>query len=80
MLGLNSLAVEPAAVQQLKAHFMAGWGAFPLVGTKEQVVDGLAALASTGIDGALLNWPLYEEGMLTFQRETLPLLKQTELR
>lgn len=36
-------------------------------------------LASTGIDGALLNWPLYEEGMLTFQRETLPLLKQTGL-
>jgi dimethylsulfone monooxygenase len=80
MLGLNSLAVEPAAVQQLKAHFMAGWGAFPLVGTKEQIVDGLAALASTGIDGALLNWPLYEEGMLTFQKETLPLLKQAGLR
>ena len=80
MLGLNSRAVEPAAVQQLKAHFMAGWGAFPLVGTKEQVVDGLAALASTGIDGALLNWPLYEEGMLTFQKDTLPLLKQAGLR
>ena len=47
MLGLNSLAVEPGAFEKLKAHFMAGWGAFPLVGTKEHIVDGLAALAST---------------------------------
>jgi len=32
---------DPAAgvEQQLKAHFIAGWGGFPLVGTKEQVVD-----------------------------------------
>jgi dimethylsulfone monooxygenase len=80
MLGLNSLAVEPGAFEKLKAHFMAGWGAFPLVGTKEQIVDGLAALSSTGIDGALLSWPLYEEGMLAFQKETLPLLKQAGLR
>ena len=37
-------------------------------------------LSKIGIDGALLYWPLYEEGMLTFQRETLPLLKQAGLR
>jgi FMNH2-dependent dimethyl sulfone monooxygenase len=54
--------------------------AFPLVGTKEQVAEGLANLSKVGIDGALLSWPLYEEGMLTFQRETLPLLKQAGLR
>jgi len=41
---------------------------------------GLAALSSTGIDGAPLNWPLCEEGMLAFQRDTLPLLKQAGLR
>jgi alkanesulfonate monooxygenase SsuD/methylene tetrahydromethanopterin reductase-like flavin-dependent oxidoreductase (luciferase family) len=59
---------------------MAGWGAFPLVGTKEQVVEGLANLSKVGIDGALLSWPIYEEGMLMFQRETLPLLQQAGLR
>ncbi|HJY18363.1 MAG TPA: LLM class flavin-dependent oxidoreductase, partial [Xanthobacteraceae bacterium] len=30
---------------------IAGWGGFPLIGTKEQVVDGLAALSKIGLDG-----------------------------
>jgi len=59
---------------------MAGWGAFPLVGTKEQIVEGLANLSKVGIDGALLSWPIYEVGMLDFQKNTLPLLKQAGLR
>jgi hypothetical protein len=37
-------------------------------------------LSKVGIDGALLSWPLYEEGMLAFQKDTLPLLKQAGLR
>jgi alkanesulfonate monooxygenase SsuD/methylene tetrahydromethanopterin reductase-like flavin-dependent oxidoreductase (luciferase family) len=78
LLGIGSLAVED--FRKLQAHFMAGWGAFPLVGTKEQVVEGLANLSKVGIDGALLSWPIYEEGMLTFQRETMPLLQQAGLR
>jgi alkanesulfonate monooxygenase SsuD/methylene tetrahydromethanopterin reductase-like flavin-dependent oxidoreductase (luciferase family) len=78
LLGIGSLAVED--FKKLQAHFMAGWGAFPLVGTKEQVVDGLANLSKVGIDGALLSWPLYEEGMLAFQKDTMPLLKQAGLR
>ena len=78
LLGIGSLAV--ADFKKLQAHFMAGWGAFPLVGTKEQVAEGLANLSKVGIDGALLSWPLYEEGMMTFQKETLPLLGQVGLR
>jgi dimethylsulfone monooxygenase len=78
LLGIGSLAVED--FRKLQAHFMAGWGAFPLVGTKEQIVEGLANLSGVGIDGALLSWPIYEEGMLDFQKNTLPLLKQAGLR
>jgi dimethylsulfone monooxygenase len=78
LLGIGSLAVED--FRKLQAHFMAGWGAFPLVGTKEQIVEGLANLSKVGIDGALLSWPIYEEGMLDFQANTLPLLKQAGLR
>ena len=47
LLGIGSLAVEDFL--ELQAHFMAGWGAFPLVGTKEQVVDALANLSKVGI-------------------------------
>jgi alkanesulfonate monooxygenase SsuD/methylene tetrahydromethanopterin reductase-like flavin-dependent oxidoreductase (luciferase family) len=67
-------------VQQLKEHFMAGWGGFPPVGTKEQVVDGLAMLSNAGFDGVILSWARYIEEMREFQRETFPLLAQAGLR
>jgi alkanesulfonate monooxygenase SsuD/methylene tetrahydromethanopterin reductase-like flavin-dependent oxidoreductase (luciferase family) len=51
-----SQTLPPGVEQQLKAHFIAGWGGFPLVGTKEQVVDGLALLAKVGFDGVILSW------------------------
>jgi FMNH2-dependent dimethyl sulfone monooxygenase len=66
--------------QQLKAHFIAGWGGFPLVGTKEQVVDGLALLAKVGFDGVILSWARYVEEMRQFRSETYPLLEQAGLR
>jgi len=55
----------------LKAHFIAGWGGFPLVGTKEQVVDGLGLLSKVGFDGVILSWARYVEEMRQFQVETL---------
>ena len=51
MLGINAQSLPPGVEQQLKEHFIAGWGGFPLVGTKEQVVDGLALLSKAGFDG-----------------------------
>ena len=41
MLGINSQSLPPGVAQQLKAHFIAGWGGVPVVGTKEQIVDKL---------------------------------------
>ena len=60
--------------------FVSGWGGFPIVGTKEQIVDGLAKLSSIGVDGVLLSWPRFEAGMREFKDKTLPLLKQAGLR
>jgi hypothetical protein len=34
-----------------------------------------ALISRVGVNGALLSWPIYEEGMLDFQMNTLPLLK-----
>jgi dimethylsulfone monooxygenase len=59
---------------------ISGWGGFPLIGTKEQIVDGLATLSKIGLDGVLLSWPRYIEGMREFRDGTYPLLKQTGLR
>ena len=63
------------------AEMMVGsWGGFPLIGTKEQIVDGLANLAKVGVDGVLLSWPRYEQDMRLFRDETYPLLQQAGLR
>ena len=59
---------------------ISGWGGFPLIGTKDQIVDGLATLSKIGLDGVLLSWPRYIEGMREFRDVTYPLLKQAGLR
>ena len=79
-MGINSLSLPVPVLQTLKEHFMAGWGGFPIIGTKEQVVDKLQLIADAGFDGTLLSWPKYIEGMTHFRDEIYPLLKQTGLR
>jgi FMNH2-dependent dimethyl sulfone monooxygenase len=59
---------------------ISGWGGFPLIGTKEQIVDGLATLSKIGLDGVLLSWPRYLDGMREFRDVTYPLLVQAGLR
>jgi dimethylsulfone monooxygenase len=60
--------------------FISGWGGYPLIGTREQIVDKLAALSRMGIDDVLLSWPRYETGMREFRDVTYPLLVQAGLR
>jgi alkanesulfonate monooxygenase SsuD/methylene tetrahydromethanopterin reductase-like flavin-dependent oxidoreductase (luciferase family) len=59
---------------------ISGWGGFPLIGTKEQIVDGLLTLSKVGLDGVLLSWPRYIAGMREFRDVTYPLVKQAGLR
>jgi dimethylsulfone monooxygenase len=79
-LGLNAKTFSPEAIKHLKELWVAGWGGYPLIGTKEQVVDGLKMLSAMGLDGVLLSWPRYEEGMREFKTVTYPLLVQAGLR
>ena len=79
-LGINSKVMPAKAIQSLKRHFIAGYGGYPLIGGAEQVVDGLSTLVEAGIDGVLLSWPRYIDGMKRFQTETIPLLEQAGLR
>jgi alkanesulfonate monooxygenase SsuD/methylene tetrahydromethanopterin reductase-like flavin-dependent oxidoreductase (luciferase family) len=79
-IGLNAKTFPPGALQHLKELFIAGWGAYPLTGTKEQVVEGLQTMSATGLDGALLSWPRFEDGMREFKDVTYPLLVQAGLR
>ncbi len=79
-MGINAKTFPPEAMEHLKQFFIAGWGGYPLVGTKEQIIDGLKTLSAMGLDGVLLSWPRYEEGMREFRDVTYPLLMQSGLR
>ena len=78
--GINAKTFPPEAMEALKEYFIAGWGSYPLIGTREQVVDGLIKLSAMGLDGVLLCWPRYEEEMREFKNNTYPLLVEAGLR
>ena len=79
-LGINAQTLPAETLREMKIHFMAGWGGYPLIGTSEQVVEGLETVSRMGFDGALISWPRYIEDMRWFQKNTLPLVKQAGLR
>ena len=79
-LEINARAIPPERLKAYQEAFIAGWGGFPLIGTKEQIVDGLQALSRAGLDGILLCWPRFEQGMREFRDVTYPLVRQAGLR
>ena len=78
-MGLNTPR-SPELLQTLKMHFIAGWGGYPLIGSREQIVDGFAKLSDIGLDGVVVSWPRYIDDMRWFQREIYPLMEQAGLR
>ncbi len=80
-MGLNAHTFPPGVLQDLKRHFVGGWAGYPIVGTREQIVEQMKTLSDyVGLDGILLSWPRYEQGMREFQQKTLPLVIQAGLR
>jgi FMNH2-dependent dimethyl sulfone monooxygenase len=79
-LEINARAIPTERLKAYQEAFIAGWGGFPLIGTKEQIVDGLQALSQAGLDGVLLCWPRFEQGMREFRDVTYPLVRQAGLR
>ena len=79
-LEVNQRNVPPERIKPLQEAFIQGWGGLPVVGTKEQVVDTLSTLSRAGLDGVLVAFPRYEEGLRQFRDVTYPLLKQAGLR
>jgi FMNH2-dependent dimethyl sulfone monooxygenase len=80
-MGLNALTFPKEVMQEMKRHFIGGWAGFPIVGTREQIVDTMLTLSrKVGLDGILLAWARYEPGMREFRDKTLPLVTQAGLR
>jgi alkanesulfonate monooxygenase SsuD/methylene tetrahydromethanopterin reductase-like flavin-dependent oxidoreductase (luciferase family) len=79
-LEINRRNVTPERIRPLQEAFIQGWGGLPVVGTKEQVVDALTTLSRAGLDGVLVAFPRYEQGLREFRDVTYPLLRQAGLR
>jgi alkanesulfonate monooxygenase SsuD/methylene tetrahydromethanopterin reductase-like flavin-dependent oxidoreductase (luciferase family) len=79
-LDVNARSLDPERMQLMQRGMIASWGGFNLIGTKEQIVDGLARMSRTGLDGVMLCWPRFEVGMREFRDVTYPLLKHAGLR
>ena len=80
MLDVNARSLPADRKRVMQEALIAGWGGYNLIGTREQIVDGLATLSEAGIDGVILCWPRFEAGMREFRDVTYPLLKQAGLR
>ncbi len=81
MQGENySYGSNQAEIKAMGERFIAGWGGYPLVGTPEQVVEKMRAIADTGVEGFILSWLDYYEEMKYFGERVMPLMRQAGLR
>ena len=76
----NAKTLPKEVLAEMKKHFIAGWGGYPIIGTPEQIVDGLMTMSEMGLDGTLLNWPRYIDDQRWFQKNVYPLVQQAGLR
>ena len=66
--------------REFQERFVAGWGGYPLVGTPEQVVEGLQQLNEAGMDGMIMGLVDYNEELKYFGERVMPLMVQAGLR
>lgn len=64
----------------IRDRMAAGHGGFPLVGTPEQVADGIAALHQAGFRGTTLSFFDYAEEFPYFRDNVLPILEARGIR
>ena len=64
----------------IRDRMAAGHGGFPLVGTPEQVADGICSLAEAGFKGSTLSFVDYAKEFPYFRDTVLPILEARGLR
>ena len=80
IFGMQTETLDPRTLESHKAHFIAGHGGYPLVGTAQQIANELCKLAEIGVDGCLISWVDYKKELAQWNAEVMPLLEQAGLR
>jgi alkanesulfonate monooxygenase SsuD/methylene tetrahydromethanopterin reductase-like flavin-dependent oxidoreductase (luciferase family) len=76
----RSRVVAPDALRTLRRSVKAGTGGIPLLGSATDIVARLERLSGCGLDGLLLVWMDFQNGIRRFNREVLPVMEQAGLR
>jgi FMNH2-dependent dimethyl sulfone monooxygenase len=72
--------VSPEQMAGFRKRFAAGAGGNILVGTARRIADQLEMLSDAGLDGVLLTWVDFIDGIGRFTADVLPLLEARGLR
>ena len=76
----NSQSALGDGWESMAENMIAGYGAMPMIGTPEQIIDKLLEFSNNGLDGLTLSWVDYKDGLSQFGEKILPLMKQAGLR
>ena len=79
-IGVPRELARRESMHRRRQSYIAGLGTYQVVGTPEQVVDSLVAMAKAGYDGTSVSFFDFEPGLEQFTREIVPLLVQAGLR
>jgi alkanesulfonate monooxygenase SsuD/methylene tetrahydromethanopterin reductase-like flavin-dependent oxidoreductase (luciferase family) len=77
---MHSQLMPKHVMEMMKFRLKAGHGGYELVGTADQITARLEKLSKAGIDGALLAWVGYEDGVRRWAKDVMPRLVQAGLR
>jgi dimethylsulfone monooxygenase len=80
VFGQQSGTLDQASLEAFQFHFIAGHGAYPLVGTPETIVADMDRLSAMGVDGILLSWVDYLGEGRQWIDDVLPLMEQAGQR
>ena len=72
----------PEGSEQLAAmrRRMSVGAGHPLIGTAQSIAEELQRMSNVGLDGIIMTWPDYIDGVKRFTKDVLPLLEQAGLR
>ena len=76
----NTMRFTPEQLQARRHDIKAGKAGVPLLGSAEDITDQFLRVSKCGIDGILLLWVDYQDGIRRFNRHVMPMLEQAGLR
>ena len=78
--GLHARSFTPEMLETFRARFAAGHGSCPLIGTPDDVADGIAQFHRAGFDGMTVSFVDYVAELEYFAQEVLPRLESKGIR